>query len=153
MAGIKLDLSGFTEMLKNVEKAQGDVDAATSRAVNECANIVEAELKAQASAKKVPSSITSAIRKSVEVNADVYSAKVGWTLDSYDPRNPSAGYKAIFLNYGTVRRQTRAGKNRGAIEKPTKSGQFIYAAKKSAATKCKNAKQNIIDTIMRDLKK
>lgn len=151
--GIKINLKGFDKMLENIKAAGGDVDGAAQRALTASAKIVENELRSEASAKGVPSDVTSEIRTHTSKGGDRYEAEVGWNLEGYSPRKPSAGYKAIFLNYGTVRRKTRKGYNRGAIHKPTRAQQFIYAAKKKAGPKVKKAQQTIMERVMRDLER
>lgn len=152
-ARLKLDLSGFEKLLSNIELASKDIDKAANAAITESAKTVENELKTEAAAKGVPSDVIQEIKVSTKHEADNYSAKVGWALGSYDPRNPSAGYKAIFLNFGTVRRKTQSGANRGEIPKRAQDQQFIYSAKKKAKTKVKKVQKEVLEKIMRDLEK
>lgn len=152
-SGISINLKGFDKMLQNIQAANGDVDRAAQKATTTSAHIVDAELRAAAAASGVPNDLISQIRTHTSKASDKYEAEVGWQLNGYDPTNPSAGYKAIFLNYGTVRRQTRKGYNRGAITKPPRTKQFIYTAKKNAAKKVKAAQKEIYEKVMRDLEK
>lgn len=146
--GIKLNLKGFEKMLTQLQDAGKNVDPAAKEAVSENARIVEQELRAQCQAAGVPSDIIQEIKTTTSTEGEGrYSAKVGWKLGNYDPQNPSTGYKAIFLNYGTVRRQTKRGKNRGAIHKPAKDQQFIYAAKKKSQTKVKKLQKQMLEEI------
>lgn len=149
--GIKINLKGFDKMLENIKAAGGDVDRAAREAIEESAQIVEAELISATKASGVPSSITDGIKKKTSHSGDRYSAEVGWELNEYDPKHPSTGYKAIFLNFGTVRRQTAKGLDRGAIPKRTKDQQFIYRAKKAARPKVKKAQEKILKKAMEDL--
>ena len=87
------------------------------------------------------------IKAEVKGKDGVYSAKVGWDLGGYDPKNLSSGYKAIFNNYGTVRRQTRNGQDRGQIE----GKQFIAKSKKQAKNRIKKSQEEIIKKVMEDL--
>ena len=153
MARLKLNLKGFDKMLEQLQAAGADVDKAAQRAITASAKIVENELRSEATAKGVPSDITAEITTRTSQSSDQYEAKVGWKLGSYDPRKPSAGYKAIFLNYGTVRRVTKKGASRGEIPKRTEAQQFIYMAKKKARPKVKKAQQTIMERVMRDLEK
>lgn len=150
--GIKLNLKGFEKMLEDIQAAGKDVDRAAADAIRESAKVVETELRAETSASGVPADITSEIKSQTSSSGDRYTANVGWQLGTYNPQNPSAGYKAIFLNYGTVRRTTRAGKNRGAITKRTQSGQFIYSAKKKAQPKVRKIQREILKKALGDLK-
>ncbi|MBP3573215.1 MAG: HK97 gp10 family phage protein [Prevotella sp.] len=146
--GIKLNLKGFEKMLSQIQDAGRNADPAARRAVNESARIVEDELRTQCQAAGVPDDITREIKTTTSTEGDGrYSAKVGWKLGNYDPRNPSTGYKAIFLNYGTVRRQTRRGKNRGEIRKPARNQQFIFSAKKKAQSKVRKLQKQMLEEI------
>lgn len=152
-ARLKLDLKGFEKMLSQLQVAAKDIDRTASAAVTESAKIVENELRNAAAAKGVPSDITNQIKVNTAHQTDKYEAEVGWQMGNYDPRNPSAGYKAIFLNYGTVRRQTQAGNNRGEIPKPSQDQQFIHMAKKAARPKIKKIQREIIKKVVEDLEK
>lgn len=151
--GIKINLKGFDKVLENIKTAGGDVDQAAERALTASAKIVETELRKEATAKGVPIDVTKEIRTRTSESGDRYEAEVGWSMDGYNPQKPSAGYKAVFLNYGTVRRTTRKGYNRGEIHKPSRSGQFIYTAKRKSQKKVKEAQAKILERVMRDLKK
>lgn len=150
--GIKLNLKGFEKMLADIQAAGRDVDAAAAQAINESAKVVDAELRAEAAESNVPDDITQEITAQTEQSSDRYSASVGWKLGTYNPQNPSAGYKAIFLNYGTVRRQTRLGHNRGEIPKRAVNQQFIHRAKQRAAPKVRKIQKEIIEKALEDLK-
>lgn len=161
-SGIKIDLKGFDDLLERIEKAGKDVDAAAAQAIKECAALCEAELKASCAASNVPNSITKEIRKKVTASGGTYEAEIGWELEGYNPRQPSTGYKAIFLNYGTVRRETVRGKNRGKIpsdnpdpkaKRSNVKQNFIGNAKKAAKPKIRKAQQRIIDTVKGDIGK
>lgn len=145
---IKLKLKGFDDMLEKIKEAGKDADATARKVIEESAKIVETELKTAAAAAQVKSSITDEIKRTVEKEGDRYSAAVGWEVGNYDPRNVTAGYIAIFENYGTVRRQTRTGKDRGEL----KPRNFISTAKKAAKPKVKKLQKQIIDEVMGDLK-
>lgn len=150
--GIKLNLKGFEKKLAELQAAGKDVDRAAQSAIRESAQIVETELRTQAKASGVPDDVTAEIGRSISVTRGIYDAEVGWTLGSYNPRNPSAGYKAIFLNYGTVRRATRRGYNRGAIQKQPQEGQFIYRAKKNARRKVTKVQREMLKKALGGLK-
>lgn len=150
--GIKLNLKGFEKMLADIQAAGKDVDAAAAQAINESARVVDSELRTEAAESNVPDDITQQITAQTTQSADRYSASVGWKLDTYNPQNPSAGYKAIFLNYGTVRRRTRRGYNRGAIAKRAVNQQFIYRAKQRAAPKVRKIQREILRKALGDLK-
>lgn len=150
--GIKINLKGFEKMLADIQAAGKDVEAAAAQAITESARVVEADLRTEAAESNVPDDITQQITTQTEQDADRYSAEVGWKLGTYNPQNPSAGYKAIFLNYGTVRRRTRLGHNRGAIQKRAVNQQFIYRAKQRAAPKVRKIQREILKNALGELK-
>lgn len=133
--GISLSLKGFDKLLEQLKEAGKDVDTEAARLIKEDAAIVDTELRASCKASNVPDDIINEIRKRVQSGLNVYSAEIGWELGNYNPKNPSAGYKAIFLNYGTVRRHTAKGYDRGEIPKKPTAQQFIAQAKRKAKTK------------------
>lgn len=144
-SGITITLKGFDDLFERLREAGKDVDKAAQKAIREGARVMETELRSEAEASGVPESITREIRTKITSKDDRYTAAVGWELDGYDPRNPSAGYEAIFLNYGTVRRKTRRGKNRGAISKKAPEQQFIARAKKRAKAKIKKQQKKVLE--------
>lgn len=138
-----LTLQGFDELLKQIEKAGGSIDSAAVKATEKSADVVAAELKAQAQAADVPGSVIDEItREPVTMENNIIRGAVGWKLGNYDPRNLSKGYKAVFLNYGAVR------KNRGTI----KARGFILAAKKASKKKVKAMQQEAFEEILKGLK-
>lgn len=153
--GIKISLKGFDRMLEELQQAGGDVDRAAASAIRESAKVVEDELQAAATASGVPSDIISEIRKNTSKEGDRYEAEVGWIMGNYDPKKPTAGYKAVFLNFGTVKRYTHKDYYRGEIQKQPRAQQFIYRAKKNARPKVKKIQQEILKVAlgMGDLKK
>lgn len=100
MSSIKLNLKGFEKMLDQIQSAGGNVDEAATKAINESAKAVQEELRYQCSLAGVPSSVSNEIRAETSRDGNRIRAEVGWKLGSYDPANPSAGYKAVLLNYG-----------------------------------------------------
>ena len=156
-----MNLTGFKELLEQIEKAGGNVDNATMRAVQESAQVVESELRNACNAAGVPSSVTSEITTEVTQSGNRTSAKVGWSMGNYDPKNPSAGYKAVFLNYGTPKRTVKKdhihheltggfvtlGKDRGQIAPRG----FIGAAKKASGKKVKKKQEELLQEILKGL--
>lgn len=162
MGGIKLNLKGFEKMLEEIQDAGGNVEKAAEETLTECAKVVETELRSACDAAGVPSSVSSEIQVTKGKSGNRFSAKVGWKMGSYDPKNPSAGYKAVFRNYGTVRRQVKdtgehatvggnwktLGTDRGSVA----GTGFIAAAKKSSAPKVRKIQKQKLDEILKGLK-
>lgn len=151
MAGISISLNGFEKLLAQIKEAEKDVDTATSQIIKEDAQVFETELRASCKASNVPDDIINEITKRVQSELNVYSAEIGWKLGSYDPKNPSAGYKAIFLNYGTVRRHTAKGYDRGAIPKKPTQQQFIAQAKKKAKAKISKRHKEMLKKMLGEI--
>lgn len=147
--GIKLNLKGFEKMLESIQEAGGNLDNSAQRAIQAAAKITENELRNEASASGIPTDITNEIRSKTTKEGGRYEANVGWEMGSYNPKDPDAGHIAVFLNYGTVRRVTKKGYNRGAIQ----GRQFIRRAKQKARPKVRAAQQKVFERVMGDLKK
>ena len=161
MASIKMKLE-FDGLLEAIKAAGGNVERAALNAANECAKVVHDELASECSASGVPSSVSSEITHGVNVTGggNVYEIEAGWKKGSYDPQNPSAAYKAIFLNYGTARRSVKKrvhhdfngnfvtlGPDRGAVA----ARGFIQRAKKSAGKKVKKVQKEALEKMLKEL--
>lgn len=142
-----LKLEGFDELIQRIEKAGGDSDKAARKARDDGAVALEQALKAECNAANVPSSLSSQIRVKSESGNGSYKAKVGWDVPGYDPTNPAPAFKAMFLNYGTPRRQTRAGANRGLIV----ARGFIQKAKRKGGRAVKKAERDAFIKIIKEL--
>jgi len=111
MAGrIKLTLTGFDEMLKDIEAAGGDMKKAVESCMKQSAHTVYREMKSQM--RKAPFKekhgvddglINRMPAPTVKWEGNRCVAEVGYKKGQYNPRDPSDGYKALFLNYGTPR--------------------------------------------------
>lgn len=140
-----LQLKGFDDLLEKIQKAGGSVDRAADSCVRQSAQILQAELKAQMQAAGVDGDLIASMPPpQITVDGNRYSAAVGYPKGSYNPRDPSDGYKVVFLNYGTPRR-TMHGK--------VAARHFIQAAKKSARPKIKKAQQQTFEKIIERLNK
>lgn len=146
--GVKMKIVGFEEALKALERAGKDIDKEAAKAVKESAKVMEQELKASAQNAHVPEELIADIGSETRYEAGVYIARVGWKLGSYDPKNPSNGYKAMFLNYGTKLRTTKKGSSRGQLIKKN----FIDKAKRKANKRIGIIQDNILQKVQEDLK-
>ena len=164
MARIKLQLKGFDDMLEQIKNAGGDIDHAAESCIREAAQIMHADLKAEMQSSGVDGALISRMpQPEIEVNGNVFTAKVGYKMGSYDPDNPSDGYKVVFYNYGTANRKTRndkrrvkiggdfvtLGTNRGAIPEHG----FIARAKETARPKIKKAQRQTLKSILEKVSK
>ena len=157
---------GFQDLIEKIKDAQGDVEAAVWDAARKGAKEMYDELKSEAEASGVPPELTSWPTLSMQAERDAsgnrFGCKVGWRVGEYDPTNPSAAHKVIFMNYGTPRRfvkskeyqHLRLGKdwvtvtaNRGYVE----GRGFIGRAKKKARPKVKKAQEEALRKIIEEL--
>lgn len=141
---IKLQLSGFDELLSNIEKAGGSIDAAAETCLKKSANIMEAELKAQMSKAGVDGELINEMpAPTIEKEGNRITARVGYKKGAYNPRDPSTAFKLIFLNFGTPKR-----KKHGKI----KARGFIAKAKKKARPQIKRQQETTLNEILRGLR-
>lgn len=152
-SGITLNLEGFDELIKRLEAAGQKADKVCEKIMRESAKVAESELVSSARRADLDESLISEIRSNVKSEGGVISAEVGWELGAYDKKSPSAGYKVIFQNYGTSKRKTLKGSNRGEISRSDRGRrQFIAKAKKNARPKIKKLQQEALDEILGGLK-
>lgn len=125
---IKLKLEGFEELLKDIEKAGGEINKAVESTMRQSAATMQTELKAQMQNAGVDGHLIGAMPPfTVETEGNRTTARVGYKKGAYNPDNPSDGYKVVFLNYGTPNR-SKHGKvvARGFVKKAkTKAGRTI----------------------------
>ena len=141
---IKLNISGFEDILKDIEKAGGSINAAARECMEKSAKIMEDELKSKMQHANVDSDLINRMpAPEIETSANKVTARVGYKKGAYDPKNPSDGYKVIFINYGTPRR-TAHGK--------IKERGFIQKAKKSAKKRIKAEQERTLNEILKGLK-
>lgn len=140
---IRLKLEGFDELLKDIEKAGGSINSATRECLVKSAVILQNELVVKMQAADVDGDLIKAMDQyEIETHANRYKARVGYKKGAYDPHNLSAGYKVVFLNYGTPRR-----KEHGQIE----ARGFIQKAKKAANRKIKKQQEETLQEILKGL--
>ena len=142
---IRLQLKGFDSLLEEIQKAEGNINQVVTDCMQKEIDITKQCLVEECVKSNVPDSITREIKSDpIKWENDRASSAVGWELDAYDPRKPSAGYKAVFLNYGTPKR-SKHGK--------VKARGFILKAKKKAAKLAKKEHEESLNRILGDLKK
>lgn len=142
---IKIKLSGFEKMLKDIEKAGGSINSACDSAMRASAQIMQEELKTQMQSAGVPADLVGAMpAPRIESTGNRFAASVGYEKGAYDPKEPSNAYKVIFLNYGTPKR-TKHGK--------VKARGFIQKAKKRATPKIKKEQKKVFEKILARLQK
>lgn len=144
---LKLDFEG---LMKKVEEAQGNVDAAVLKAAKKCTDTMFDELVSEATSANVPASIVSAIDKSIEKDGTSIVCRVGWEKpEKVVSNNLSVGQIAALLNYGVPARYTQEGAYRGKIAPRN----FIKKAKGKAQRKILKTQEDTIKEILGGLKK
>lgn len=146
---VTLTLKGFDALLEQIQEANGSIKAATERALEAGAKLISDDIRAGATARKIPTG--NMITPKTEWNGNRASIKAGFELGSYDPRNPSDGYKALFIEYGSPadggNRTTKAGKNRGRVN----ADPFIRPALTRNKKAVQAAQQKALEQILSDL--
>lgn len=154
----------FNDLLEKIKKANGDIESATWKACRAGAREMHDVLEAEASKSGLPTDVTDALiyQADRDSSGNRYACVVGWRLGSYDPEDLSAGYKAVFVNYGTPRRTVETegvrvqidgewktlDTNRGFID----GTGFIGRAKKKARKKVKQAQEEALNEILSNLR-
>lgn len=147
---IKVTLTGFEDLLKQIDEANGKMEAAAERCVRESAEIMQAELKnamntskGKADAPVSESLVNRMPSYTITSTGARVTAHVGYPETSYNPRHPSDYHQAIFANYGTPHRKKHGH------EQPRG---FIQKAKRAARTKIKRQQEETLNNILKDLK-
>lgn len=143
-AGITIKLEGFEGLLNDIEAAGRSMESAVESCLKENAQTVDKELRTQLKnvsesdlAAKMPAPI-------IEREGNQVSAFVGFHKGAYNPKNPSDGYKALFLNYGTPYRKKHGQESaRG----------FITKAKQNSVKVIRRQQKQTLTKILARLKK
>lgn len=136
---IQLNIEGFDELLKKIEEAGGSINKAVDTCMQKSAQVQQKELKEQMQKKKVSKALINRMpQPEIEWDGNVCIARVGYKKGSYNPKNLSDGYEAVFINYGTPRIKPR---------------NFIKAAKNKARPQIKKLQENTLNEILEGLKK
>lgn len=142
---INLKIDGFDDLLRKIEKAGGNLDEVMGKCLRESAQIMQTELKTQMQDSQVPHDMIDAMPEpELETGWGILTARVGYKKGAYDPKNPSIGYKVVFLNYGTPNR-TKHGK--------VKERGFIQRAKKRALPKIRKQQEKALQDSLKGLQK
>lgn len=141
---IRLNIDGFDDLLRKIEKAGGNLDEVMGKCLRESAEIMQTELKTQMQESQVPSAMINAMPvPELETEGGLLTARVGYKKGAYDPKNPSIGYKVVFLNYGTPHR-----KKHGKVQERG----FIQRAKAKARSKIRKQQEKALQESLKGLK-
>lgn len=144
---IKLQLNGFDDLLKEIQKAEGSVDKAAEKCLRKSADIMQETLKFEMQKSNVDSGLINNMPPPViEKNHGLITARVGYKKGAYDPTSLTDGYKVVFVNYGTPNR-SKHGKILG---KTVKRG-FIQRAKSKAKKPIQQQQEATLKEILKGL--
>lgn len=153
MGRMRLQVKGFDEMLDAIKRAGGDVDKAAKVCMEKSIQVLESNLISEA---KASGAETSTVFHKVTSNGNMVAAETGWKLGEYDSNNPSEGYRAMFIEFGTGKssergkgkdRQTAAGYNRGS----TAPRPFLAQARKKSVKAIRAVQQETLQNITKEL--
>lgn len=139
----------FDSLLNKIKKAGGDIEAATWDAARAGGRAYYNILVDECKRAGVPDHLINKISFNClrDSSGNRFAVVVGWKMPNYDPNDPADVYKVIFLNYGTPRRETSTGENRGYI---TGRG-FIGKARKKSIKPIKAAQEELLSKILKGL--
>ena len=140
---IKMKLTGFDDLLKQIEKAQGNVEKATVQCLKKSADIMQDTLIGEMHKSNVDSDLINEMPPpEIQNDHGLITARVGYSKGPYNPDNLTNGYKVVFVNYGTPYR-TKHGKI-------AKRG-FIQRAKRKAKKPIQQQQENTLKEILKGL--
>ena len=147
MAGkVKLTLKGFDLLLDQINEAGGSIESATERALESSAQLVTQEIRTGAQQRNLDTD--SLINPKPKWSGNRCSVEVGFELGAYDSKNPSNGYLALFKEYGTAKRSTSKGANRGKVT----ADPFIRPAITDNKKAIHKAQETALERILKGLK-
>nr|DAJ98109.1 MAG TPA: type I neck protein [Caudoviricetes sp.] len=142
-----LQLKGFDEFLEALEEAGKKCDIEGRKCFEKCAENLQDELVDKAEKAKIPEKLIDEISEEIIEKPYLWRYSVGWKKSKPKKDILPDTYKVMFMNYGTPRRKTKKGANRGEI----KSRRFIKKAKLAAARKNKKVMNETLNNILSGL--
>ena len=139
----------FDSLLNKIKKAGGDIEAATWDAARAGGRVYYQYLVEECKRSGVPEHLIDKISFNClrDSGGNRFAVVVGWKIPNYNPNDPADVFKVIFLNYGTPRRETSTGANRGYIN----GRGFIGRARKKAVRPIKAAQEELLNKILKGL--
>lgn len=121
---VKLTLKGFDEYISKLRKAGANIQKVSEKTLLESARMYHSELISQVNASPMSQDTKDAMMDSmiephIRYSSDyIVVAETGFRIgnDYHTSKELSGGFIALFNEYGTTRRKTRKGANRGSLE-------------------------------------
>lgn len=151
---VKLQLKGFDSYIKELRKAGANVQKVTEKALLESAELFNSELVKQTDASPMSQKTKDRMKKDLIKSAITHSseqlvvAEAGYRIgDTLDSKDLSGGFIALFNEYGTVRRRTRRGVNRGSLE----AMEFTKRTHRRIDSKIRKKQEGILQEALKEL--
>ena len=142
---IKMQFSGFDDLLEQIQKAGGTVDRAVESCMKQSAQIMQSELKNEMKASGVDNDLIARMpAPEIQQDGNTMIARVGYKKGAYNPNDISDGFKVVFLNYGTPKREKH-----GKVE----ARGFVDRAHKKARKRIKKAQKEALEKILERVSK
>jgi hypothetical protein len=152
-----MKLEGFEDFLERLQEAGATMENEGRKCFEECAENLYDALYLNAQKAGLDNRLLEQLEEEfIEIpNKNVWHYECGWKKEKPTTGNPLPDvYKVMFYNYGTPKRTTKSGANRGEESKhPKGSNGFIKKAKLSAIKKNKKVQEKALEKILGELKK
>lgn len=139
--GQMLTIHGFSEMIEILnELEKRGVDASAEKIFDECTDIVKSSFDKYTAQSGIPADLVAKRTQFKVKHGNTFMYADGWDRN----KNLEDFLKVCYLNYGTPRRTTAKGYNRGKVE----ARGFISNAKRSAAQKINARKKSMLKELL-----
>lgn len=150
-----LQLQGFEKFLERLQEAGVSMETEGRKCFEKCSENLYDELYLKAKKAGLDDRLLEQmIHEEIEnKNANIWRAEVGWKKQKPTAGNPLPDtYKVLFYNYGTPKRTTKGGENRGKEDAhPVGSHGFIKKAKLAVRNKNKKLQEETLQKILGEL--
>lgn len=151
---VKLTLKGFDRYLEELRKAGANLQKESESVLLESAAMFDRTLQKHVDASPMSEDTKKAmkedrIKPQIAYSSDYFViAEAGFRMGEYDPDDLSGGFIAQFNEYGTGRRHTRKGENRGSLE----AMEFTRRAHKEADPKIRKMQKALLEEALKGLR-
>lgn len=152
-----IKLQGFENFLERLQEAGVAMEVEGRKCFEKCAENLYDELYSKAEKAGLDNRLLEQIHEEFieNQNANIWRYEVGWKKQKPTETNPLPDtYKVMFYNYGTPKRTTKSGANRGEESAhPVGSHGFIKKAKLAVRNRNKKLQEETYQKIIEGLKK